>query len=568
MHSELKEKNKQQQQALNALLNKGRFVLGFPRELEQQYSQHLRKKILQRVPMVAITSIGFLLLFAILDQFMMPTPMAHVTATARIVLVCPVIFICCLWLYLKPPSFYLLPYGFAFLFGSLSVVWVIWLAHKQGVLLPYEGLMITMMYGFVVLGLPLLFACFLNAVVLCAYIFTEPFYLISFNTYVNNVMFLSAMYLAGFISALILSHAQRSQFLQQVLLNLSDERSRLDLEAKNRYIAVASHDLRQPLQAINMMSSKLSEESNDENLNKLNSASNALNNMFSQLLDASKINLDLMDVNVECIELSRFFDHIITPFKYAYKQQAMTLHYGEIKHCVLSDYGALQRIVNNLLQNALVHSHATDVWVSAEEQQGFLTLKIKDNGCGIKAVDQTIAFEEFTQLDGGNKNQGLGVGLSIVKKLSKALSHELHFNSDQGCEFTLRLPVCDPPKAEKTNPNSVLIIEDDPLLLTQYKSWFKKWGWQVHVANHIQRALTLLDQSVSLIITDWNLPDGNGADVLQHLTAMMEKNTDYKPNVIVVSENKNLHNQLNIKCDYLVKPITASRLRSVVPDVY
>lgn len=564
MHSELKEKNKQQYQVLNALLEKGRFILGFPRELEHQYSQHVRKKILQRVPMVGITSIGFLLLFSVLDQFMMPAYMAHVTATARIFLVCPVIFVCCLWLYLKPPKLYLVPYGFAFLFGSLSVVWVIWLAHKQGVLLPYEGLMITMMYGFVVLGLPLVFACFLNAVVLCAYIFTEPFYVLSFNTYVNNVMFLSAMYLAGLISALILSHAQRSQFLQQSLLNLSEERSRIDLERKNRYLAVASHDLRQPLQAINMMSTQMCETSDDENLKKLNAASHALNNMFSQLLDASKINLDLMHVNIEPINLSRFFGHIITPYTFSYAKKGMNLHYEKIDYWVLSDYSGLQRIVNNLLQNALVHSDASDVYVKAIKDGSNLKLIIKDNGCGILDADKEAAFEEFTQLNTESSNQGLGVGLSIVKKLTKALDHKMQLYSDDGCGFVIHLPLCNGPVTNGTSPtedaNTVLIIEDDEKLILQYITWFENWGWNIEVASYVQQAVMLLEKKPELVMTDWNLPDGSADTVLNKIHSMM----DFEPKVIVVSENDDLKNKMKGDHQYFVKPISASRLRAAV----
>ena len=260
MHSELRQQNQLQQQQLHALLDKGRFIWGFPRALESDYGQHLRKKVLQRVPMVGLTSIVFFVLFAIFDQYMLPANISSTTATVRIFIVCPVILIGCLWIYYKPPKFYLMPYGFTFLFSSLSVVWVIWLAHSHSVLLPYEGLMITMMYGFVVMGFPLLVACLLNAITLYVYVITEPFYYLSFHTYVNNVIFLVAMYLAGSVSAVILSYSQRSQFLQQTLLNLSEERARLDLEAKNRYLAVASHDLRQPLQAINMMAEQMCDQ--------------------------------------------------------------------------------------------------------------------------------------------------------------------------------------------------------------------------------------------------------------------------------------------------------------------
>lgn len=564
MHSELKEKNKQQYQALNALLKKGRLILGFPRELEQQYGLHVRKKILQRVPMVGLTSICFLMLFAVLDQFMLPTPLAHTTAVVRTLVVCPIIFIFCLWLYLKPPRFYLLLYSIAFLFVSLSAVWVIWFAHRVGALLPYEGLMITIMYGFVILGLPLFLACLLNAIVLCAYIFTEPFYILSFNTYVNNVLFLSAMYLAGFVSALILSHSQRNQYLQQALLNLSDERSRLDLDAKNRYLAVASHDLRQPLQAINMMSTQMCETSDDENLKKLNAASNALNNMFGQLLDASKINLDLMHVNIEPINLARFFEHIITPYTFSYAKKGINLHYEKIDCWVRSDYAGLQRIVNNLLQNALVHSDATDVYVKAIRDEYNLKIIIKDNGCGILDTDKEAAFEEFTQLNSDRSNQGLGVGLSIVKKLTKALDHEMQLHSDQGCEFVIHLPLCNGPVDNVISPlkdsNTVLIIEDDEQLIQQYKTWFENWGWTIHIASYVQQAIMLLEKKPVLVMTDWNLPDGSAHTILNKIQSMM----DYEPEIIVVSENDNLREKMELPCQYFVKPITASRLRAAV----
>jgi signal transduction histidine kinase len=564
MHSELKEKNKQQYQALDALLKKGRLIFGFPRELEQQYSLHVRKKILQRVPMVGLTSICFLMLFAVLDQFMLPTHLAHTTAVVRTLIVCPIIFIFCLWLYLKPPRFYLLLYSIAFLFVSLSAVWVIWFAHKAGALLPYEGLMITIMYGFVILGLPLFLACLLNAIVLCAYIFTEPFYILSFNTYVNNVMFLSAMYLAGFVSALILSHSQRNQYLQQALLNLSDERSRLDLDAKNRYLAVASHDLRQPLQAINMMSTQMCETSNDENLKKLNAASNALNNMFGQLLDASKINLDLMHVNIEPINLARFFEHIITPYKFSYAKKGINLHYDKIDAWVLSDYAGLQRIINNLLQNSLVHSGASDVYIKGVKDEDRFNLIIKDNGCGISDADKEAAFEEFIQLNTDHSNQGLGVGLSIVKKLIKELDHNMQLNSDHGCEFVISLPVCDSPVSNEKNSitqgNTVLIIEDDEKLMCQYKTWFENWGWDIAAANCLKQAMPLLERKPFLVMTDWNLPDGNAHTILNKIQNMMA----YEPEVVVVSENDSLHKKINVANQYFVKPITASRLRAAI----
>lgn len=95
MHSDLRQQNQLQQQQLHALLDKGRFIWGFPKALELDYSQHLRKKVLQRIPMVGFTSIVFFLLFAIFDQYMLPENISSVTASARVFIVCPVILIGC-----------------------------------------------------------------------------------------------------------------------------------------------------------------------------------------------------------------------------------------------------------------------------------------------------------------------------------------------------------------------------------------------------------------------------------------------------------------------------------------
>lgn len=568
MFDELKEHNQENQNEILALLQKGRLVLGFPHQLEEKYSQHIRKRILQRTPMIAITSISFLFIFAILDQFMLPKSMAIETAIVRTLVISPIIFIACFWLYIKPPRFYLLPYSFAFLSGSLSVVWVIWLAHSQGVLLPYEGLMITMMYGFVMMGLPVRWACGLNAITLVAYILTDSLYFLDITTYINNVMFLTSMYLAGLVSAAILSHTQRNQFLHQELLNLSEERAKLDLKAKNKYLAVASHDLRQPLQAINMMAEQLCSEDTKESdrLLKLRSAATSLTNMFDQLLDSSRVNLDLIRIENEPVRLSILLDQIMSAYTVTYKNHNIDLNYQRIDECVYGDYSAIQRIINNLLQNALVHSQATCVEVYALKDGEFLTIVIKDDGCGISEMDRSIAFEEFTKLNANSKDQGLGVGLSIVKKLVKAQGFDLQLRSESGCEFRVTMPICaDQIVVEKTTLGaSILIIEDDQSTSNKYANWFTLWGWEFNIVNNIKLAKAYLEEKPLYILTDWNLPDGIGQDIFNFIEGLKDQDINYNPSIIVVSSHEQLEKSFTLECEYLVKPITASRLRALL----
>lgn len=546
-----------EQEAVQKLLESDRMMCRFPSHLEHAYQTDCRHRVRHRLPVVGVSVVVFMLIFVFLDFYMLPLYLVQETFVLRVFVVVPLVIVVCSWLYFKMPKYYLLPYGLVFMVGSLSVVWIIWRAHSLGVLLPYEGLMITMMYGFVVMGLPFVMACTLNGITVLAYALTEPFYVLSFPTYLNNLLFLGAMYLAGMVSAWILSKSQRNQFLQQALLNIKEELALLSLQAKNRYIAVASHDLRQPLQSILMTSEELKKQKDDPTIERMYLASQSLSNMFDQLLDATRIQLDTVKIDKQPIALSSFFKAIVLPWQVSARNHGIELHVANSSNWVLSDLSALQRIVNNLIQNAINHSQCRHIWVNAYEWQDSVVLEVKDDGTGIEIEEQASMFNEFTRGNGQSASTGLGVGLSIVKQLSEKLGHHLSLSSDQGCTFRLTLEKCEEIN-QSTSSKTVLLVEDETDVLHSYRQWFENWGWHTFIAGSIEKAKHYLQEHPDVILTDWQLRDGEGGDLL----TLVEGMEDYHPGCWVVSGNVDAITAAKPHWHILEKPMTASRLRA------
>lgn len=544
-----------------SLLNEEGYLFGFPKPIERKYNAYLKKRILQRVPAVGLSSIIFMFIFAVLDVYFLPYDIATQTVAVRLLLAIPLIIVACLWLYFRPPRFYLLLNSSVFLIVGLSVVWIIWFAHINKNWLPYEGLMIIMTYGFVVMGLPIALAAFLNAIMVLAYAVSEPLMYVSMPIYLNNITFLVAMYLAGIVSAWILSYAQRGQFLHQYLLKLNQKQAAAEMESRNRYLAAASHDLRQPMQAISMLVESLDHDIKDERVKKLKSASSSMSSMFTQLLDMSRINLDLVEINKQVVHVKPLIDSIVAPHKVKADSLNIELSSDVADELVFSDPAALQRIISNLIQNALTHSGATHIRIATQSWQDSLLISVADNGKGIPEDQHEHIFDAFSRLD-GQQEDGLGLGLAIVKELSHRLGHDIKLVNDGGAKFIITLAKATSTK--RIEPTTqILIVEDDGGLLSQYQQWFIRWGWQVLIAHSIEQAKAQLAYKPNWILTDMYLEDGNAS----HLFSCIDEIEDYQPNGILVSgsHSKEVQETANrFGLMRLSKPVSPSRLRSAL----
>lgn len=546
---------------INQTINRGFPWLTFPKPLETEFQRFVRQRILNRVLPVGISAGIFVLVFCVLDWFLLHPVVAMHTSIVRIGFVLPTIIVVTLWLYFKPPRYYLWVYSATLLVTSLSIIYIIWLAHIQGIDLPYEGLMIVMMYGFFIMALPFYLALCINIAMVILYALSEPLFYLNFADYLNHVLFLSIILVSAAIGAYVTEHNQRANFLRKRMLDIHHQHALKSIQQKNKYLAAASHDIRQPLQGIAIMGDVLKKERpNDQNIEQLNQGIHSLNSMFTQMLDISKINLNLIQPKIDTISLLDLVKQVSNLFQSRLQQNHIELNVNVQPCHINSDFTMLSRILHNLIENALNHSQCQKISITGAIEGKYVTLNIEDNGKGINEVLQSTIFNEF--IKGESSQDGLGLGLAIVSQFCKRLQHELQFSSTpEKTLFSLRLPITDSSKKSLLNTHEkkrILVVDDDQEILKNLESMLTQWHYDVMCVSGVQHAMNVIEQGWHCVISDWNLGDGCGDEILkytgQHNIPSILMSSHRTDNLIKLAHTNNSH--------FLRKPLSPSRLRA------
>ena len=230
------------------------------------------------------------------------------------------------------------------------------------------------------------------------------------------------------------------------------DQARQTAEAANRsktqFFAAASHDLRQPLHAMGLFAAALYEKIKDpEVLNtvkSINASVAALEGLFNELLDISKIDSGVIQPRLTHFALEEMFGRLRDEFAAEAREKGLRLTVTSGGHTVMSDAVLLERIVRNLLGNAVRYTSQGEIALSAAPVNGSLRIEVRDTGPGIGPQDQKRIFEEFVQLanPGRTSRKGLGLGLSIVQRLCALLGYEIRLSSElgRGSAFSLEVP--------------------------------------------------------------------------------------------------------------------------------
>ena len=551
---------------INHTMAKGFPWLKFPKPLEADFQGFVRQRVLNRVLPVGISAAIFVLLFCALDWYLLHPTIATHTTIVRIGLVLPIIIIATAWLYFKPPKYYLWVYSTSLLISSLSIIYIIWLAHIQGINLPYEGLMIVMMYGFFIMALPFYLALGINLLVVIIYALTEPLYFLDFATYVNHVLFLTTILISAAIGAYVTEHNQRANFLRKRTLDIHHEKTLHSIKQKNKYLAAASHDIRQPLQGITLMGEVLKKSQPDnKHIQSLNQGIQTLNTMFTQMLDISKVNLNLIQPKMDSFSLIDLIEQNTQSFLPRLNKMNIELKI-HIEPChIRSDFTMLSRILHNLLENAISHSKCNEITISSKTVNHQVELTIIDNGSGISKSIHTSIFNEFIK---GNESQdGLGLGLAIVSQFCQKLAHPLAFHSEHGAtRFSITIPeVLD--HIDGDSPNNIkpkiLLIDDDPDVLSNITALLNQWGYDVSCVTGIQHAKHNLNKDWFCIISDWNLADGCGEEIVKYA------NENKTPSILISTHASDTITTCAKRYNsfFLQKPISPSRLRAKLINI-
>lgn len=309
-------------------------------------------------------------------------------------------------------------------------------------------------------------------------------------------------------------------------------------EAKTRFLAAANHDLRQPLAALQMFNSFLAKKINDPQLLEVIDNQKQALSSITELLD-TYLNLSRLEAGAIVPEISEFpANDLLARMRNEFIQQAQDKGLGlHVVPCTLvtrSDRALLNRILENLVSNALKYTEYGEVLIGCRRQTDTFRFEVWDTGRGIANTELDTIFEEFTQLNNParEKSKGLGLGLSIASQLARLLNHRLEVRSvsGRGSVFAVEVPrvktaspvpivveKTQPPVVTNLNGLGVLLIEDNPDMRDATQLFLESLGARVILAATGVEAMTLFDTSdrqIDLLIADYRLPGQNGIEVI------------------------------------------------------
>ncbi len=339
---------------------------------------------------------------------------------------------------------------------------------------------------------------------------------------------------------------------EQLAASLRAERDKANAasESKTRFFAAASHDLRQPLQALSISAYALAMLARREGQPKMVKMADNIERALRQstglldgLLDVSRLDAGAVKVDWRNLHLAPMLDSLASEFRPLAAQGGLTLTVqlptGPLT--VYSDADLLRRVLTNLLGNALKFTRSGGVRLEADRaDDGRVRLAVVDTGIGIAVADQARVFEEFYQADNPARDRslGLGLGLSIVRRIAVLLEAglQLHSQLGQGTRVELLLPPGHPAASpaheapallDVTDPGvrvgglPVLVIDDEPDIREAMQSLLEQMGCVAVCAENQAEALTLVRAGFrpAVILADHRLREGDGLSALAALRA-------------------------------------------------
>jgi two-component system CheB/CheR fusion protein len=353
--------------------------------------------------------------------------------------------------------------------------------------------------------------------------------------------------------------------------------------SKSRFLAAASHDLRQPLQTISLLQGMLDRRVHDETtrrlVRRLDETVRTMSSLLDKLLDINQLEAGIVRPAIVDFPINCLLEEMRTEFTYHTETNDLGWRVVPSRLTVRSDPRLLEQIIRNLLSNAVKYTTEGRLLLGCRRRDDMLRIEVWDTGAGIPELELQAIFEEFHQLDNParERSKGLGLGLAIVQRLSDLLGHKIDVRSrlGTGSVFSIEVPLGRPEtahgpvpdqnkaQANATTRGTILIVEDDPAVLEMLQLLFDDEGHRTLVAADGHKALGLVAQgsiTPDLIVADYNLPKGlNGLEVIARLQKQAEHNI---PAIILTGDISadSLREIAGHDCVHLNKPVRASEL--------
>lgn len=351
--------------------------------------------------------------------------------------------------------------------------------------------------------------------------------------------------------------------------------------AKSKFLAAASHDLRQPMHAISLYVESLKPQmlgrAAEDTLNKIERSILGTVELFNAILDVTKLDAGVVQPRLAPVRIRKLFLRLAEEFAADADSKNLSLRVRAPDIWIESDEILLERILRNLLANALHHTEQGGVLLSARLWQGEVRLQIWDTGCGIATELQPRIFEEFYQVETGeaHAHQGLGLGLAIVHRLAHLLHHplQLHSRPGLGTVFSLGVPVlrngspsfdAEDKDGNATLTGCALVVDDDPAVLDALGNLLRQWGMGVQAASSLHQALDAQQPVPDVVLADYQLLNGEtGLMVAREVRKRWGADI---PVVLITGDTRTetIHALRQSGFPILHKPVRANQLRTLL----
>jgi len=356
---------------------------------------------------------------------------------------------------------------------------------------------------------------------------------------------------------------------------------------KSRFLAAASHDLRQPLHALGLFAGALDEHISDPEgsalIRKITTTVASLDTLLSALLDVSKLDAGAIVPRVRPMPLDPLFERIANDFAPEAIERRLKFAAVPTRLAVASDPVLLERILRNLVANALRYTERGGIVIGCRRRGELVCVEVRDTGPGIPVPEQEKIFEEFYQIGNPERDRarGLGLGLAIVRRLCGLLGHRIDVWSKPGQGSAFRVwmerahalaPVETPPDDRPATPlehRSVVVIDDEAAIREGMRDLLESWGCKALIAADIDEAITLGrgGPRPDALLVDYRLRGGmDGVRAIELLRAEWGHGIP----AVLVSGASSPEDLARIKASGLVllhKPVMPAKLRSVLSYV-
>jgi signal transduction histidine kinase len=367
--------------------------------------------------------------------------------------------------------------------------------------------------------------------------------------------------------------------------------------AKTQFFAAASHDLRQPLHAMGLFAEALRQRTHDPEVaklvNSINESVDALEGLFSELLDLTRIDSGGVDVNPQPVRLRDLFARLRLHFEPAAFEKGLALHFHGERHVAHADPVLLERILRNLVSNAIRYTEDGGVLVSCRARGGAdgprLLIQVWDSGIGISESSLPRIFEEFYQVHGNrplepHHRKGLGLGLAIVKRLADLMQAPLTVRSrvQHGTVFSLTVPAGREPRALEVDASRAkaplgltlddrlfVVVEDEAAVRDGLVVLLQAWGASVLAFDTVEAVQAWAGSAAAerpdLLLVDYRLPAGTTG--IEALVAVRRRFAGAPiPAIVITGSSLSGHEDEAAAHDFhlLIKPVLPNKLRAMI----